>query len=507
MVLFVFLQNLMDMKRINKHTRILTLMLVSQLLLTGFVIKWLGSQYFVERDQLKKELQQIYMESQREVIDTLLVQYVILPTLSKDSLTLEFGKEKMIRKQITTDSMQVKVISGNFVDTAWGGKAMFSISIEDTGLMMPEPNISVDFMRSGLDDMLVRSTRLFMHQSNDSSFGGMDYTVMFNNMIDTGLFKSLFHKRILIDGFDFMVDWSDKTDGSSGMPTNFKLVIHPDFVGCLPVALIGHYQIYLLKKISPQIIFAIVLLLMTGLAFYLAFISLKKQVLLNRMRSDFVSNLTHELKTPVATVKVALESLQRFDMKKDPEKVTEYLRMSALELERLDGLIAKVLGHTLLEDHAGFIKPEVFDLTGLVGETIQTMEPRIQQDDAGITFLQSEAINITADRLLCQGVLINLIDNSLKYGNKRPQIHITVHQAEKAVILKISDNGPGIPVAYLDRIFDKFFRVPADDRHNVKGYGLGLSYVYLVMKSHGGSVVATNLSNGGCMFTLTFPNR
>ena len=116
---------------------------------------------------------------------------------------------------------------------------------------------------------------------------------------------------------------------------------------------------------------------------------------------------------------------------------------------------------------------------------------------------QEYIINI--DRLLIQGVIINLIDNSLKYGSDNTTIKIKLTVDNSNIYLTISDNGSGIPEKYISKVFDKFFRVPRGDKHNIKGYGLGLSYAYLTMQQHNGAIEVKNLSEGGCSFKLTFP--
>ena len=112
---------------------------------------------------------------------------------------------------------------------------------------------------------------------------------------------------------------------------------------------------------------------------------------------------------------------------------------------------------------------------------------------------------MNVDKLHIHGVLVNLIDNSLKYNQMKPKISIGIYQNEKETKLTIDDNGIGIPDEYHNKVFDKFFRVPTGDKHNVKGYGLGLNYAALVMQHHGGSISVDNLDGGGCRFTLIFP--
>ncbi|PIE87745.1 MAG: hypothetical protein CSA04_05415, partial [Bacteroidetes bacterium] len=217
------------------------------------------------------------------------------------------------------------------------------------------------------------------------------------------------------------------------------------------------------------------------------------------------SNLTHELKTPVATVKVALESLQHFDTLKDPIRTKEFLSISAKEIQRLDQLISKVLHHVLLENKAALVETETFHLRQLTEEVVRQFSSRTSTQQARITIDIEKDLVLTADPLLCQGILHNLLDNSLKYSDKKPDIQIKAYQRNQTIIVEFADNGPGIPEKHLPQIFEKFFRVPGFDKHNVKGHGLGLSYVQLVMKAHKGKIQVRNRSTAGCQFTLQFP--
>jgi len=133
------------------------------------------------------------------------------------------------------------------------------------------------------------------------------------------------------------------------------------------------------------------------------------------------------------------------------------------------------------------------------------MQLRLLQHGAKVSF-ESNGNNflIPVDKLHTQGVLINLIDNSLKYGASPVNISINLAENNGAVQLTLCDNGPGIPEEYREKVFEKFFRVPTGNRHNTKGYGLGLSYAAQVMRLQNGAINVNNIAEGGCMFTLTF---
>ncbi|MBS1687994.1 MAG: sensor histidine kinase, partial [Bacteroidetes bacterium] len=136
---------------------------------------------------------------------------------------------------------------------------------------------------------------------------------------------------------------------------------------------------------------------------------------------------------------------------------------------------------------------------------LQAMHLRFSQLDAKVSF-EARGYNFTIpmDKLHIQGTLVNLIDNSLKYGISPVRIHIALTESNGKVQLALTDNGPGIPEEYHDKVFDKFFRVPTGNRHNTKGYGLGLSYAAQVIRQHNGSIDINNITTGGCKFTLTF---
>ena len=191
-------------------------------------------------------------------------------------------------------------------------------------------------------------------------------------------------------------------------------------------------------------------------------------------------------------------------MRNEPEVMDEYLRLASSETTRLTELINRVLDHSMLEENNQLLKPELTDINSLVSDVTHNMQQRFEKCGS-IEFKPSpEKINVLCDPLFLRGVIINLIDNSIKYCDKDPVIRILAGSESGSAIIEVTDNGPGIPVEYHNRIFEKFFRMPAGNVHNVKGYGLGLSFAYLVMKLHKGSISITNL-DPGCSFKLKLP--
>lgn len=263
---------------------------------------------------------------------------------------------------------------------------------------------------------------------------------------------------------------------------------------------------YLLKKISLQILFSVFLVAFTSLAFMFIYRSLLAQRRLTEMKNDFISNITHELKTPLATVSVAVEALRSFGGMQNAERTKEYLDISASELQRLSLLVDKVLKLSLFENRELEIKKEKIDLKQLISEVLNTMKLQFEAHRAKVN-LSEEGLYFTvdADRLHITSVIFNLLDNALKYSKEKPEINIRLKHQSDTIVLEVEDRGIGIPADFRTKIFDKFFRVPTGDHHNIKGYGLGLSYVAHVIKRHNGSISVESEPGKGSLFTVKLP--
>ena len=263
---------------------------------------------------------------------------------------------------------------------------------------------------------------------------------------------------------------------------------------------------YLLKKISLQILFSLFLIAFTSVTFIFLYRNLLAQRKLTEMKNDFISNITHELKTPLATVSVAVEALRSFGGIQNPERTKEYLDISAAELQRLSLLVDKVLKLSLFENRELELKKEIFDLKQLTEEVLNTMKLQFDAHRAKVDLaMQGQYFTINADRLHITSVIFNLLDNALKYSKENPEIHIRLQHVTDTIILQVEDRGIGISTDFKAKIFDKFFRVPTGNHHNIKGYGLGLSYVAHVVKRHGGIISVDSEPGIGSTFTVKFP--
>jgi two-component system phosphate regulon sensor histidine kinase PhoR len=266
---------------------------------------------------------------------------------------------------------------------------------------------------------------------------------------------------------------------------------------------------YLMKRITLPILFSIFLVGVTVLSFLLFYRNLIRQQRLAEIKNEFISNITHELKTPIATVGVAIEALKNFNAMQNPEKTKAYLDISANELQRLNLLVDKVLKLSMFEKKEVELKKESFDMQELVKEVLNIMKLQFEKYNASVSVItEGDNFMIEADRLHITSVLYNLLDNALKYSRENPVIEVNLSGLPGDIVeLKVSDRGIGIAKEFQRKIFDKFFRVPMGDRHNIKGYGLGLSYVSEIVHRHMGYIEVDSEIGKGTTFKIILPRK
>lgn len=270
---------------------------------------------------------------------------------------------------------------------------------------------------------------------------------------------------------------------------------------------LGNAFSYLIKKISLPILFSFFLVGLTVFSFFLLYRSLLRQHRLAQIKNDLISNITHELKTPIATVGVAIEALKNFNAIQDPQKTKEYLDISQNELQRLGLLVDKVLKLSMFENKKIELKYELFDLEEVVNEVAASLRLQLEKYNARITVNTDGNLLINGDRMHLLSVVFNLLDNALKYSKGNAAIQVDIKEEKENIVFKVTDNGIGIPQEYKARIFEKFFRVPTGDTHNAKGHGLGLSYSAQVIRQHHGTIEVDSHEGLGSTFTITLPKK
>jgi two-component sensor histidine kinase len=272
------------------------------------------------------------------------------------------------------------------------------------------------------------------------------------------------------------------------------------------VAELSDYQGYIFKKILPELGFSLGLFGCVSLAFFTVFKNLQAQRRLTELKNDFIQNVTHELKTPIATVGVAIEALRNFDAMKDPARTEEYLDISKSELNRLCLLVDKVLRMSHFEQNELVLHFETVDFQVVVEEVLASMRLQFENLNAQVSFEASgENFRVKGDRLHLTSVVYNLLDNALKYSAGQPEIAVRLFCEAKEIRFEVADRGIGIAPAHRERIFEKFYRVPTGNVHNAKGHGLGLSYVASVVQQHGGRIEVEGGHDFKTIFIIHLP--
>jgi len=242
-----------------------------------------------------------------------------------------------------------------------------------------------------------------------------------------------------------------------------------------------------LAKMKWLIFSSLILMTITIACFAYTLKTMLSQTKLAVLKDDFVNNMTHELKTPVATISIAAEAIQDFETNKI--SANEYLGIIRHQAGKLTQLIDQILTRMLSEQTTITLKYTPVSFHELILHCLQQYQPQIQLANATITLnLSDKKMLVNGDSAHLTNVIGNLLDNAIKYSFENPVIDITTFEENKSLHFKISNNAHEIPKAFKDKLFDKFFRVPTGNMHTVKGYGLGLSYVAYIIKKHKGNI-------------------
>ncbi len=260
--------------------------------------------------------------------------------------------------------------------------------------------------------------------------------------------------------------------------------------------------LYIINNMNIWLISSFVLFTAIIFFAYAIFIILK-QKRLSEIQKDFINNMTHEFKTPISTIGISAEVLSDPKIASDPERLKNYADIIAGQNKRLEHQVEKVLQLAQLEKTKFKIKDEKFDIHKVIKQVGEAFKLTVDKKKGALSCnLKAENFIIQGDKLHITNIIYSLLDNAFKYSYDKPDITISTYNRGDHIFLEISDKGIGISKKHQKKIFDKFFRIPAGNIHNVKGFGLGLNYVKVIVQAHNWKIKVESKPEEGSTFII-----
>jgi len=292
-----------------------------------------------------------------------------------------------------------------------------------------------------------------------------------------------------------------------------KVILFPNNTFSNPVYLQIHFpdkNAFILKEMTLPIVGSIIVVVLVLIAFYFMFKTIIEQKRLSELKGGFISNMTHEFNTPIATIALACEAIEDDDLlpSKEKKKFLPFIDMIRQENQRLEVLVESILQSSLLEKQNIQWGKDPVDVIGITQQVVDNALFRVGKDLCEIELLveQKEAI-VHCDKLHFRNLISNLIENAIKYSNGIAIVRVEIKQNEDNVVLSISDKGIGIKKEHLNKIFDKLYRIPTGDLHNVKGFGLGLNYVKRICDGYNWNINVKSVFGKGTTFVVTMKKQ
>lgn len=483
------------MKNLKKQTTAIILMMTSLIFLVGFLVLFLLESYKKEKENVQKEVGYLFVNSIRKIEGGILKKLVsrmdssgMRPMqsklLKKDSMTIK-SIIRIANDNIQTNEEDVEIQTNKIhVEVSRNEKLNDLNQVEGSVAMF----IALSLDSAMVIDSCISETRnnVFLQELNDNFSRNL-------KIANLSISYVIVKEKILNQQEKQTTPSASYTDISSGD----KYLVQ-----------IENYGLLIFKKIIPELTFSILLFICIALAFYMVYKTLASERMLINLKNDFIQNITHELKTPIATVSVAMEALQEFNALDDQNKRSEYLDISKNELKRLSLLVDKVLNISQIEKEMPPIQLETLNLNQVIQEILNTLKLQFEKMNVQISFeCFGEEFVIRGDRQRVDGLLYNLLDNAMKYNNStEPLIHLQLMHEDGYVKMVMTDNGIGIPMEHQKSVFDKFYRVPQGNIHNVKGHGLGLSFAAQVVRELDGNIQLESEQTVGSTFIVKIPS-
>nr|WP_262915389.1 HAMP domain-containing sensor histidine kinase [Niabella ginsengisoli] len=274
------------------------------------------------------------------------------------------------------------------------------------------------------------------------------------------------------------------------------------------IFVVTNWKTFVKKALIGKIMLAVLFTLVIVAAFYLTVYTMLRQKKLGEIKNDFINNMTHEFKTPIATISLAVDALKNEKVIGDPEKLNYFSAIIKEENHRMNKQVETILKASQFEKREAEIDFKPLHVHEVIENVVDNFQLQLHDKSGDAELKLAASIDrINADEVHFTNLVNNLIDNAVKYskGNVPIQVKISTSNTANSIVIKFEDNGIGMSRETQKRIFEKFYRAHTGNLHNVKGFGLGLNYVKSVADSHNGSVKVDSVLGKGSVFTVEFP--
>jgi len=334
-----------------------------------------------------------------------------------------------------------------------------------------------------------------------------------NNQVNLILAQELFDKGLNLE-YEFAVYSNDLA--TSVHSEEYELLKNIEYSTTLfEDNLIGNFNLrltfpnkkkFLLSSMLSMVILSIAFIVVIILVFAFALYQLLRQRQISQIKTDFINNMTHEFKTPIATINLALDAIRNPKIMGDDSKVKRYLGMIGEENKRMHAQVENVLRISRLEKKQLDIKKEKFELHDLIEDAIPHIELMVE-DRGGVieTNFEAKTSTVLVNESHFTNVIVNILDNAIKYSPEAPVIDVFTETVRNSIVLKITDKGNGMTKSVQKKIFEKFYREHTGNVHNVKGHGLGLAYVKQIIDDHQGEIFVESEKEKGTTFIIKLP--
>jgi signal transduction histidine kinase len=428
-----------------------------------------------------------------DVCDTIIGQSLIRDVKSISTMdTLMFLGKSNFRE---SDSIHLQVI--NHQDST------SSIHRVEAGIAAEASDDKIEFMERLL-------SRIWMTDD-----------VPIENRVDTTLIDSVLAESFknaginlnyeygIINNSNDSIYYATTDEYNNLLNSDYKVNLFPYDFASQGVELVIHFpdrQIFIWKQVVPVLATILILMALILLTFVYTIRVIIDQKKSAQLMAEFVNNMTHEFKTPISTISLAAEAIKRDDLIEDKEQVDKFALMILAENSRMRRQTDKILQMAALEESDLTLKSDRLDLHQIIEDAVMHCQLLVKNRQGSIAAdLKADKYILNGDKVHIAGIIYNLLDNAVKYSPEKPDISISTLNVKSGIYIRVADKGIGIKNENLKLVFNKYFRVSTGNRHDVKGFGLGLSYVKLMTEAHGGSIDIQSQYGKGTRVELFFP--